>query len=143
MIFECFRAKVGTSNESNDFTTTQALQSKNARHPIFEQKRFGHLYVIKEREFIKTKENIFKIGKTINIVNRMPQYPKQSRVYIMFFSTNIDDMEKYVIEQFDKRFTKRVDIGAEYYECDQNELLMDMSIFMLHVFSNFKNIKEE
>ena len=143
MIFQCFRVKVGTSNESNVLTTTQTLQSKKIPYPIFKQNRSGHLYVIKEREFIKTKENIFKIGKTINIVNRMPQYPKQSRVYIMFYSTNIDDMEKYIIEQFDKRFTKRVDIGAEYYECDQNELLMDMSVFMLHVFSNFKNIKED
>ena len=76
----------------------------------------GHLYLIKEREFIKTKENVFKIGKTTNIKNRMPAYPKDSRVYvIMHCATDIHAVEKKLIEHFDATFTKRTDIGHEYY----------------------------
>lgn len=76
----------------------------------------GHLYLIKEREFIKTNENVFKIGKTTNIKNRMPAYPKDSLVYvIMYCPTDIHLVEKKMIECFDKQFTKRIDIGREYY----------------------------
>lgn len=76
----------------------------------------GHLYLIKEREFIKTNENVFKIGKTTNIKHRMPAYPKDSRVYvIMHCATDIHAVEKKLIEHFDEHFTKRTDIGNEYY----------------------------
>lgn len=76
----------------------------------------GYLYMIKEREFIKTHENIFKIGKTTNIKHRMPAYPKDSRVYvIMYCATDIHVVEKKIIEHFDAQFTKRTDIGHEYY----------------------------
>ena len=133
MLFQCFRSKVKVK-----------VKEVHSNHfPVFKKGRPGHLYVIKEREFLKTNENIFKIGKTTNIVHRMPQYPKQSRLYIMFYSTNIDDMEKYLIQEFDKRFIKRTDIGVEYYECNDNELLIDVSSFMYYIFTNFKNIKEE
>ena len=141
MLFGCFRSKMGQNHVIQPETTL--LHSKQIRFPAFKEGRAGHLYVIKEREFLKTNESIFKIGKTINIVKRMPQYPKQSRVYIMFYSTNIDDMEKHLIAEFDKRFIKRTDIGSEYYECNQTELLKDVTLFMLHIFSNFKNIHEE
>lgn len=75
----------------------------------------GHLYLIKEREFIKTKENVFKIGKTTNIKNRMPAYPKDSRVYVIMYAQDIHTVEKKLIEHFDTSFTKRTDIGHEYY----------------------------
>lgn len=81
----------------------------------------GHLYLIKEREFIKTKENIYKIGKTTNIKNRMPSYPKDSRVYVIYYcASDIHKVEKELIKEFDKLFKKRTDIGSEYYETDQD-----------------------
>jgi hypothetical protein len=88
---------------------------------VFDKQVPGHLYLIKEREFIKTNENIYKIGKTTNIKNRMPSYPKDSRVYLIYYcATNIHEVEKALIEAFDKQFKKRTDIGAEYYETDQD-----------------------
>lgn len=78
------------------------------------------MYLIKEREFLKTHENIYKIGKTTNIKNRMPSYPKDSRVYVIFYCTNIHEAEKALIQAFDVQFKKRTDIGAEYYETDQD-----------------------
>lgn len=83
----------------------------------------GHLYVIKEREFIKTNENILKIGKTTCIKNRMPAYPKNSRVMVIYYCTNIHEVEKKLIVFFDKHFTKRTDIGHEYYEGYEREMV--------------------
>ena len=81
----------------------------------------GHLYLIKEREFLKTKENIYKIGKTRNIKHRMPSYPKDSRVYVIYYcASDIDKVEKELIKEFDKLFKKRTDIGHEYYETDKD-----------------------
>lgn len=86
----------------------------------FSGKDPGHIYIIKEREFIKTKEPIYKIGKTKNIKNRMPSYPKDSRVYVMYYTDDIHTMEKDLIKTFDRLFIKRTDIGHEYYETKED-----------------------
>lgn len=77
---------------------------------------YGHLYLIKEREFLKTNENVFKIGKTRNIRNRMPAYPKNSLLYVSFHHPDIDSCEKVLIRDFTERYKLRTDIGAEYFE---------------------------
>lgn len=88
---------------------------------IFQGSNPGHLYLIKEREFLKTKENIYKIGKTKDIKHRMPSYPKDSRVYVIYYcASDIHKVEKELIKEFDKKFKKRIDIGNEYYETDQD-----------------------
>ena len=76
----------------------------------------GWIYLIMEREFINSKENVFKIGKTKNIRSRMPSYPRNSLLYHCFYcETNIHEVEKYFIRCFDNTFTQRSDIGREYY----------------------------
>lgn len=92
----------------------------------------GHLYIIQEREFIKTKENIYKIGKTTNIKHRMPAYPKDSRLYLCFYcTTNIHVVETYFIDLFDKQFIKRTDIGREYYEGDLSKMILNFTTYMI------------
>jgi cystathionine beta-lyase family protein involved in aluminum resistance len=90
----------------------------------------GHIYVVKEREFIKTKENIYKIGRSKNIVNRMPSYPKSSIIYTIMYVKNVKEVEKFMIDRFDGLFIKRTDIGNEYYECDENELMRECSMIV-------------
>jgi hypothetical protein len=92
----------------------------------------GFLYILREREFLKTNELIYKIGKTINMRSRMPAYPKDSRLYLCFYcSSDIDVMEKHMILVFDDIFVKRVDIGAEYYEGDIVQMLTVMTQYCL------------
>ena len=84
----------------------------------------GYLYIVQEREFIKTKENVYKIGKTINMKNRMPSYPKQSILHMCFYCyTNIDVVEKDMIKHFDEHFKNRSDIGREYYEGNLSSMI--------------------
>lgn len=76
----------------------------------------GWIYLIQEREFINSKENVFKIGKTKNLRYRMPSYPRNSLLFQCFYcETNVHEVEKYFIRHFDEAFTQRKDIGREYY----------------------------
>ena len=101
--------KLCDEEEKSAITTSKAKKST-------EPHKVGHIYLLIEREFIKTKEPIYKIGKTINVTNRMTQYPKGSNVIVIFTVSDIDKIEKDVIKKFDNLFKNRSDIGREYYE---------------------------
>lgn len=91
-------------------------------------KKPGYIYLLREREFLKTNEEIYKIGKTINIKNRMPSYPKDSRLYLCFYCpSDIDEVEKYLISVLERIcLRKRTDIGSEYFEGDVREMMSSL-----------------
>tara|TARA_B100000497_G_scaffold125791_1_gene163042 strand:- start:572 stop:1048 length:477 start_codon:yes stop_codon:yes gene_type:complete len=91
-------------------------------------KKPGYIYLLREREFLKTNEEIYKIGKTINIKNRMPSYPKDSRLYLCFYCpSDIDAVEKHLISVLERIcLRKRTDIGSEYFEGDVRELMANL-----------------
>jgi hypothetical protein len=113
-----------------------------ATSPIYQlpyDKKPGFIYLIQEREFINTKENIYKIGKTINIKHRMPAYPKQSLLYFCFYCTTcIDEVEKNIILFFDINFKKRIDIGSEYYEGDVATMIKYLTLCLNQQYSETK-----
>jgi hypothetical protein len=80
----------------------------------------GFIYVIKEREFMKTGENVFKIGRTTRSVNRrLREYPKGSKPYYFESVKNSVEIERLIIQRlvlFSDHFTRRIDIGSEYFE---------------------------
>lgn len=96
----------------------------------------GHLYLIKEREFVKTNEPIYKIGKSKSIRHRMPAYPKDSRLLVMMYFTDIDTTEKKLIQHFDETFFRRTDVGREYYEALDDQSIMSRFIGFLTDFSD-------
>jgi len=127
-LYQCYR----TRHAKPISITTTYVSNTNTKIPIvpFGEKP-GFIYLICEREFLKTNEKIYKIGKTINIKNRMPSYPKDSRLYLCFYcTTNIDTIEKDLILSFDVMFLKRTDIGSEYYEGDVKLMIQHMILYM-------------
>ena len=76
------------------------------------------IYLLQEREFIGT--NVFKIGRTRNINQRMRNYPKNS--LLLYFATCSDcvKVETKIKHMFIKKYTQRIDIGSEYFEGDYN-----------------------
>lgn len=54
----------------------------------------GYLYIIKEREFIKLNENIYKIGRTKDIIKRYKQYPKNSIIIYSVMLKKYHELEK-------------------------------------------------
>lgn len=119
-----------SSKQKKTYPTFTISPTRNVTRNITKP---GHLYLIKEREFIKTNEPIFKIGKTTNIKNRMPSYPKNSLLYMTYYCHwDIDKVEKEIITTFDSLFVKRTDIGNEYYETsDELQLIHAFTKIMI------------
>lgn len=83
-----------------------------------------YIYLLQEREFIKTKENVFKVGKTTKLNHeRFNQYPKGSVLLFQMICSNCSDMESKVIKVFKDKFKLRKDIGNEYFEGDSDEMM--------------------
>ena len=97
----------------------------------------GIIYLLLEREFIKTGENVYKVGKTSNINKRMSKYPKGSFLYFSVVSDDIDRDEKEILSVFENEFIQRRDIGSEYFEGDNK--LMIKQIF-LKLSENFDTV---
>jgi hypothetical protein len=77
----------------------------------------NYIYLIHEREFIKTKENIYKIGRSQQEHNkRANQYPKQSVLLYQIICENCVKLEKILLQEFNTKFKKCKDIGNEYFE---------------------------
>jgi hypothetical protein len=100
----------------------------------------GCIYILREREFIKTNENIYKIGRTSKtILERFRQYPKNSELINSFNVSDTLEYENLAISEFSKLFIRRNDIGKEYFEGDIR--LMDDTLYNICIFKN-KNINE-
>jgi hypothetical protein len=76
-----------------------------------------YIYLLQEREFIKTKEHVYKVGMTKkDNYERFNQYPKGSVLLFQMICNNCKNMEKLVLKKFKETFKQRKDIGNEYFE---------------------------
>ncbi len=83
---------------------------------------WGYIYIIKLREFIKSGESIFKIGRTDNLLRRLGQYPKGSIPIFTTWVRNCVAMESLVKLECCTNFIQRKDIGIEYFEAKEVKL---------------------
>ena len=74
------------------------------------------VYLLIEREFLTLKKNVFKIGRSENVINRAKQYPNGSRLLITLPCVDGIASEKHLKYVFKKNFVHRTDIGSEYFE---------------------------
>jgi len=82
------------------------------------------IYLIKEREFIKTKEPIYKIGKTKQEkLQRIKSYPNGSILLLYIITNDCDKKEKLIIQKFKEHFIHKKDIGNEYFMGDYNHMI--------------------
>jgi len=81
------------------------------------------IYLIHTREFVNSKEPIYKIGRSININTRILQYPKGSNVLCSIKCENSLLCEKELIHLFTKLFKIRKDYGNEYFEGDHDNMI--------------------
>lgn len=91
---------------------------------------YNYIYILREREFIKTNEHVYKIGKTNRKpFDRLKGYPKGTKLEFMISVDDCNIREIMVKNNFNELYKKRTDIGQEYYEGDLNS--MKNTIFML------------
>jgi hypothetical protein len=92
-----------------------------------------YLYLLQEREFIKTKENVYKVGRTEKENHsRFNQYPKGSVLLFQMICNNCKSIERQIINLFKEKFIQRKDIGNEYFEGDF-QLMIDI------IYSTIRN----
>ena len=81
------------------------------------------VYLIIEREFVKSSENIFKLGKTRTMVHRAKKYPNGSNILVVLPCADCDATEKKLLDVFRNTFQPRKDIGSEYFEGDPMSMI--------------------
>ena len=86
-----------------------------------------YVYLLQEREFTKTHEDIFKIGKsTQSNIKRLTQYPKGSILLIQLSCLDCSKCEKMIMQKFKEKYIQRLDIGHEYFEGDYEIMIDDI-----------------
>lgn len=76
-----------------------------------------YIYLLQKREFIKTKENIYKIGKTKQEnLKRIGNYDNGSILICQFKCNDCNKLEKKLITLFKEKYELQKDIGNEYFK---------------------------
>jgi len=89
--------------------------------------KIEYIYLIKLREFIKTNENIYKIGRTSqNNMQRFYQYPKNSVILFQMSCKNSKEIEKKIIYIFKEKYILKKEIGTEYFEGNYINMIEDI-----------------
>ena len=83
-----------------------------------------YIYLLQEREFIKTNENVYKVGMTTKENHkRFNQYPKGSVLLFQMICNDCKSLEKQVIKLLKTNFRHRKDIGNEYFEGEYKSMI--------------------
>ena len=89
------------------------------------------LYLIHTREFISTNKEIYKIGRSSNIENRVRNYPNGSKILLAMINKNSIQCKKNLIKQFKLTFTQKQFYGNEYFEGDKYEMINMMCDYII------------
>ena len=75
----------------------------------------GYLYILREREFINTNRNIFKVGRTANLRNGLSNYPKNSEIIGICACKNVKEAECRLKRIFKMMYIQRMEQVRNYY----------------------------
>ena len=99
-----------------------------------------YIYLLQLREFLNTKEDIFKVGMTTKLNHiRFNQYPKGSKLLFQMICKNCKNMEKQIKKSLIETFKQRKDIGTEYFEGNYKKIPIETHIKYCSTLG-FKNI---
>ena len=91
---------------------------------FMENNKEQYIYLIQEREFIKCKEPIYKIGKTKQqCLKRILNYPNGTSLIIQIKCSDCDKYEKMLINKFKEEFIHMKEIGNEYFKGNENKMI--------------------
>jgi len=84
------------------------------------------IYLIHTREMIATNKKIYKIGRSHNIISRINQYPRGSKVLFIMACNNSIECETYLINLFKTKFIQSTYYGREYFEGDKKLIITEV-----------------
>ena len=89
-----------------------------------------YVYIIRECDFVRLNEDIYKIGRTAktNPEDRFQKYRKGTEIIAFFKVNNSIECENKMIKCFSNHINikKRNEYGKEYFEGNRNELLSEI-----------------
>ena len=84
------------------------------------------IYLLKTREFANSNQEIYKIGRSHNLSQRVLNYPNKSVIHLMIECTDSPKHEKYLINLFCKKYKQECDYGREYFFGALNDMKDDI-----------------
>ena len=101
----------------------EEIRELNKKVAVLTSKKIGYNYIIHEREAIRMNENVYKIGRSHDVSQRLRQYPKGSKLLHCRKTTDQLLSEKILLKVFQSQFTQRLDLGTEYFEGDLSKMI--------------------
>lgn len=86
----------------------------------------NYIYLLQEREFIRTNEKVYKIGQTTQLNNkRLKQYPNGSVLLFQIICKDCKNLEKIILRTFNKNsyIIQRKEYGNEYFQGDYKKMI--------------------
>jgi len=109
-----------------------------------ENQRTEYIYLLQEREFKKTNEPIYKIGKTKQKnLGRIQNYSNGTILLIQMKCNNCDIMERNLINIFKNKYQQETSIGLEYFYGNADDMIEDIINNILLEKQNINKIDEK
>ena len=102
---------------------------------IMKQINTNYIYLLHEREFIRTSEDIYKVGMSRQSnLERFHNYPKGSILLFQMECINCKFVESIVLQVFKDQFYKCLFYGNEYFKGNKKSM-MDI-IYLIITYEN-------
>ena len=89
-----------------------------------EEETCEYVYLLREREFVRLNEPVYKVGRTKQAPNeRFNGYPKGSEIELYVRVNDSATIEKQIIQTFKRDFIHKKDYGNEYFEGTAKEMI--------------------
>ena len=115
---------------SNRASKSEHIKRNNCKEKIIIETNpnlYQYIYLLHEREFIKTNENIYKIGKSKQEnTKRISSYPKGSKLLFQIICNDCDDLENKLINKFKIICNHKKEIGNEYFQGDCYKMITEI-----------------
>ena len=87
-----------------------------------------YIYILHERTFIQTNNNIYKIGRTTNINTRLNGYTKGSKLLFTLPCKNSTNLETKILNYLknNNKYYQCKEYGTEYFKCILDNLIDDI-----------------
>jgi hypothetical protein len=90
-----------------------------------------YIYLLQTREFVNSKDPIYKIGKTTKLnFTRFKQYPQGSVLLFQSSCYDCNKLENEIIQLFKSKYKIKRTIGRESFEGDCHEMIKDLCDFI-------------
>ena len=103
----------------------------------------GYIFLVREREFVKTNENVFKLGSSRGEkLDESKAFPNGSILLSLISCHNSDKKLNKLLNLFKDKFSERNDLGENYFEGNSEDMIKIISDNIINSDGEQKNNEE-